>query len=218
MQAKSLRRLLIAGLAVTSLGFAASAQAETFRVRITNLTSNQIFSPPIVIAHPKNISPFKAGKPASPGLAELAEGGATSTLSDEMTALGADVALASGPIMPGQTGVVNLTTSGGNNRISALGMLISTNDAFFALNKAKITGQVNDHYVPAYDAGSEGNNEDCAFIPGPPCGGGSERDTAGAEGFVHVHSGIHGIADLDEEIFDWRNPVALVRVIRSPKP
>ena len=216
MQEKSLRRLLIAGLTVATMGFAASAQAETFRVRITNLTSNQIFSPPIVIAHPKNISPFKAGKAASPGLAELAEDGASSTLSDEMTALGADVALASGPIAPGQTGVVDITTSDGNNRISALGMLVSTNDAFFALNRAKITGKVNDHYVPAYDAGSEGNNEDCAFIPGPPCGSG-QRDTAGAEGFVHVHSGIHGIADLDEEAFDWRNPVALIRVIRSPK-
>jgi hypothetical protein len=217
MQAKSLRRLLIAGLAVTSLGFAASAQAETFRVRITNLTSNQIFSPPIVIAHPKTISPFTAGKVASPGLALLAEDGMSSDLSDEMTALGADVASASGPILPGKSGVVDITTTGGNNRISVLGMLVTTNDAFFALNTAKIIGKINNISVGAYDAGSEANNEDCAFIPGPPCGN-SQRDTAGAEGFVHVHSGIHGIASLAEETFDWRNPVALIRVIRSPKP
>ena len=133
-----------------------------------------------------------------------------------MTALGADVASASGPIAPGKTGVVNITTSDGNNRISALGMLITTNDAFFALNTARIDRKINDFFVRAYDAGSEANNEDCAFMPGPPCGG-SQRDTAGAEGFVHVHSGIHGIADLAEETFDWRNPVALIRVIRDPK-
>ena len=45
----------------------------------------------------------------------------------------------------------------------------------------------------AYDAGSEYNSEDCAFIPGPPFGNGGVRDTDGAEGYVQILSGIHGI-------------------------
>ncbi len=66
----------------------------------------------------------------------------------------------------------------------------------------------------AYDAGSEENNEDGAFIPGPPFGCCGGRATDGAEGFVHIHSGVHGIADLAPEVYDWRNPTAMIRVTR----
>lgn len=54
----------------------------------------------------------------------------------------------------------------------------------------------------------------CDHIPGPPCGKAFVRNTGGAEGYVHVHSGIHGIGDLVPEQFDWRNPVA--EVVISP--
>jgi hypothetical protein len=66
----------------------------------------------------------------------------------------------------------------------------------------------------AYDAGSEANSEDCDFIPGPPCGNGGVRDTDGAEGYVYIHSGIHGIGGLDPAEFDWLNPVATVKIER----
>lgn len=66
----------------------------------------------------------------------------------------------------------------------------------------------------AYDAGSEDNSEDCAYIPGPPCGNGDVRDTVGAEGYVYIHSGIHGIGDLEPAEFDWGNPVATVKIER----
>jgi len=38
-------------------------------------------------------------------------------------------------------------------------------------------------------------------------GGGSQRTPGGGEGVVHVHRGIHGIADLDASEYDWRNPM-----------
>jgi hypothetical protein len=38
------------------------------------------------------------------------------------------------------------------------------------------------------------------------------RDPEGAEEYVHIHSGIHGIGDLDPAEFDWRNPVATIRI------
>ena len=71
----------------------------------------------------------------------------------------------------------------------------------------------------AYDAGSEGNNEDCDFIPGP-CAMGSTnfRYEMGAEGYVYVHNGVHGIGmgavNLDPSAHDWRNPVARIKVMR----
>jgi hypothetical protein len=63
-----------------------------------------------------------------------------------------------------------------------------------------------------YDAGSEANSEFCEFIPGPPCENPGVRDTANAEGYVHIHAGIHGIGDLDASMFDWHNPVAEITI------
>ena len=46
--------------------------------------------------------------------------------------------------------------------------------------------------------------------------GGGGMPSGGEEGFVHVHSGIHGVGDLDEAARDWRNPVARIVVRRLP--
>jgi hypothetical protein len=78
--------------------------------------------------------------------------------------------------------------------------------------------------VPAFDAGSEANDQNCANIPGPRCGGaGSSPGTnAGDEGFVHISNGFHELGSMDDignEIlgpltYDWRNPVATITVRR----
>eukprot|EP00903_Cladosiphon_okamuranus_P016818 g15510.t1 len=58
---------------------------------------------------------------------------------------------------------------------------------------------------------TETNNELCAFIPGPGCPVDSGNEMAGpGEGFIHVHRGFHGVGDLAEAHYDWRNPVAEV--------
>ena len=41
------------------------------------------------------------------------------------------------------------------------------------------------------------------------------RDTEGAEGFVHIHSGIHGTGDLSPAEWDWQNPVVEIAVIEN---
>ena len=66
-------------------------------------------------------------------------------------------------------------------------------------------------FVPAYDAGTEINDESCDSIPGPVCGGEGMSGEDG-EGFVSVHRGIHGVADLPAETYDWRNPVASISI------
>ncbi len=104
---------------------------------------------------------------------------------------------------------------GGFRFLSMAGMLVTTNDAFFALRGARVPAHgIRTFRSPAYDAGSEANNEDCAFIPGPPCMNPNVRATENAEGYVHIHAGIHGIADLDPAEHDWRNPVAEITLRR----
>ena len=104
--------------------------------------------------------------------------------------------------------------------LSIVGMLVNSNDAFFALDSASLPGKRGESvtiYVGAFDAGSEGNNEHCGFVPGPACpaGSGNARSTADAEGFVHIHNGVHGIADLAASAYDWRNPVAKITITRT---
>ncbi len=108
---------------------------------------------------------------------------------------------------------VEIETKKGFRLLSAAGMLVSSNDAFFAVRGVPARSK-NDMAVDAvaYDSGTEHNSENCAYIPGPPCGNGGERDTDGAEGYVYIHAGIHGIGDLDPAEFDWRNPVATIMV------
>lgn len=205
------------GLVAAGLGlWAGAAAAETYNVRVTNLTRGQIISPPVVAAHLPNVAIFAAGEEASEGLAALAEDAASTLLVADLIGAGADVEEAAGGIPPGGYIDVVITTSAGNTQISAVGMLVTTNDAFFALNGVALPADSATYSVPAYDAGSEANNENCDYIPGPPCGNGGVRDTEGAEGFVHIHNGIHGDTSssgkLQADRDDWRNPVARVTV------
>jgi len=124
-----------------------------------------------------------------------------------------DFAVAAGPVEPGNSTTLEITSRGGFKFISVAGMLVSTNDAFFAVRDIRIRprGKVIAE-AKAYDAGSEANSEDCDYIPGPPCGSNAHDGENSSEGYVHVHAGIHGIADLNPAMHDWRNPVAKITI------
>jgi hypothetical protein len=195
-----------------------------YKVTITNLTRGQVFSPPIVIGHDRNFSLFTLGEAASDELAALAEGGATQPLVDQVYGL-YPYAVAGGPIMPGDSESVILEISKRNRSklISVAGMLVTTNDAFFAVRDIWFLGKGNLIVeAPAYDAGSEKNTEECKDIPGPPCGEPNEHPADEAEGYVHVHAGIYGIAPIEEEEDprlvpaenNWDNPVAQITIRR----
>ncbi|CAM9888429.1 unnamed protein product, partial [Scytosiphon promiscuus] len=63
--------------------------------------------------------------------------------------------------------------------------------------------------------GTEVNNELCTSIPGPGCDEDSGNiQNAPGEGFIHVHRGFHGVGDLAESSYDWRNPVAEVFIAK----
>jgi hypothetical protein len=201
---------LIVMCAILVSGVANAKDKET-RYEVT--TRGQVISPPIAISHNHHFELFSLGDSATPGLTALAEDGDTTVLKDELDASSSvyDYKEAGGAIMPGLSATVYIETKRGFDRLSVAGMLFTTNDAFFAVRgvnaRSKADGAVD---ARAYDAGSEVNSEQCAFIPGPPCGNPGKHDTTSAEGYVYIHPGIHDIGDLASAEFDWRNPVATI--------
>ncbi len=203
----------VAGL-LSLMALPAVASAQAYEVTITNLTRGQIFAPPVVYSHRSSFDLFAPGEPAIPELAGLAEDAANGPLIALLSAAPkvADVAVGGGAVMPGESITVPVKAWGRARNITALGMLVTTNDAFFSAEK-KVPAFSNSVYAIAWDAGSEANTQDCAHIPGPPCGNGGVRVEAGAEGYVYVHAGIQDRGSLSPEDHDWRNPVARI-VIR----
>ena len=172
---------LLALVLTAQFAFADSYRRGTkYEVTITNITRGQIFSPPVVISHKWGFRLFELGAPAADWLSPLAEDGMTDALTDYVSGLSSvrDYSVAAGPVLPGGSVTLTVVAKGHFKYISVAGMLISSNDAFFAVRNKKISrwGKVTAH-ATAYDAGSEANNEECDFIPGPPCGNGSARDT-----------------------------------------
>lgn len=226
---KRLRVLTVLAVATVLLAAttgAAFSQEAVYEVTITNLTPGQVLSPPVVVVHDPGITLFEAGAPASEPLRYLAEDGMTGPLVEGLEG-DPDVSgfgVAGGPVPPGQSIAVEVTAGSGPLVVSALGMLVTTNDGFFAVNSlpapnhrlrgVQTAGLLGRAYAHAWDAGTEANSESCEQIPGPPCGNPGVRNTDGAEGFVHIHAGIAGVADLSPEDLDWNNPVALVEVTR----
>ena len=192
-------------------------------VTITNLTKGQIFSPPVVVSHWPGFRLFEPGQPASDELAALAEDGMTDPLTGMLDGSPQVISygVAGDGIMPGHSASILLEASSAWSEISLASMLVSSNDAFVGLNGEHLPAFLRSRkfthalYAGAYDAGSEANTESCEHIPGPPCGSPGNRVTEGAEGYVYVHSGIHGTGDLDPSMLDWNNPVAKITIERA---
>lgn len=215
-------RLLHTTLAIALVGLAAvipaSAQVAAVEVSITNLTRGQVISSPVVISHSADYKLFVPGMPASDELAALAEDADTLPLEGLLATLPEvfDFGIGADVIPPGATLTVVIDATGSFRNITVAAMLVSTNDAFMAINGMELSGDSTMGTARAYDSGTEGNAELCEHIPGPPCDNPFVPNDTGAEGFVHVHAGIHGIGDLAADEFDWRNPVA--RIVMRPAP
>ena len=178
----------------------------------------RLISPPIVASHNDGITMFKAGTVASMDLQALAEDGNSSglaaTLGADMDVL--DVATFSAGIAPGASDSTIIMLDRSHTLLSVAGMLVTTNDAFIGLESVSDMSTVSYavFFAPVYDAGTEFNSEDCAYIPGPPCGNGGVHDPAPEEGFVHLSNGIHGQGSLAAETYDWGTYGARIEVKR----
>lgn len=218
------RKVCLMAFGVFLLSAAAFAQnPQRYEVTITNLTRGQTFTPVLVASHRAGVTLFELGTPASVPLEIVAEDGDVGPLAMLLESNPAvrDTTNSGPPpggfVLPGASKTLIVEGGGGFDHLSVAAMLIPTNDAFFAVNgvEAPEGNRTLTVYSPAYDAGTEANDELCASIPGPVCGGeGFNASRAGAEGYVHIHAGIHGIGDLAPAVYDWRNPVAKITIRR----
>jgi len=191
---------------------------RTYHVTITNTTAHQIITPPVVIAHNHRYHLFRVGNkmhPASDELATMAETGNNEPLA-MMASHNPNVAAVetgAGGIEPGMSQTITIMAPK-KTLFTVAGMLASSNDAF--TSATHIRAPKKRRYAHAmsmtYDAGSEMNNEECDYLPGPPCGGEMNKRTETGEGFVTIHNGIHGVGGLMPKMFDWRGPTAMVRI------
>ena len=221
-----MRAAALFGVVMVLTGSAAMAEDDrgrrTFEVTITNITKGQVFSPPVLVTHNRRIALFEVGAPAIDELALVAEDGLAQPLTDLANDQRevAEAIAGAGPIPPGASAIYEINSRRNFPLLSVVTMMVNTNDAFIAINSERLPRSKNGtatYYALGYDAGSEANNEDCAFIPGPACamGSGNMRATEDAEGYVHIHNGVHGIADLGPAAYDWRNPVARITIRRT---
>lgn len=221
---KKSRVIIITGFIVCNLISSNWAFAgNQYEIVITNLTRGQIFSPILVATHRKEVKLFELGAPASPELAALAQDGETDELTDMLFSMAVGNVAAVGnvvvssPLLPGATVTIEIPAVRTFNYISLAAMIVTTNDGFIALNGIKApTGKYPETYMsPAYDAGSEANDEMCDYIPGPPCNSHYQASAMAGEGYIHIHAGIQGVGDLAPAEFDWRNPVAKITIRRK---
>ncbi len=215
--------------------YGATAGAAEFNVRIVNLTNGIWYTPFLVTAHPEGTSLFTTGQPASASLQAMAEGGDISGLVADLTGLGATIAEnpAGGLLPPAMSTNVDMNTDGtSNGLLSVVAMLLPTNDAFAGLNAITLPTAPGTYVynVPAYDSGTEANDElltgggapGVPGIPADPGGltgtGGTGSAAADANTNVHIHRNTlgdtnptAGSSDLDSTVHRWLNPV--VRVV-----
>lgn len=231
-----MNKTLSAALLAASLSAAPSANAVDFDVQITNLSNAIHFTPFLVAAHPAGNNLFLTGQPASANLQAMAEGGDIAGLVTDVTALGATIVEnpAGGLLAPASSIQFNMNTDGtSNDYLSAVAMLLPTNDAFAGLNAIEIPTIPGTYVfnVPAYDAGTEANDElitgggapGAAGIPADPGGlagtGGTGAAGTDANPNVHIHRGslgdtnaAAGNSDLDSRVHRWLNPVIRVTI------
>ena len=237
------RLLLVVVVSFVALITATTASAApgpaTYEVTITNLTTGQALTPPVVATHRKPFHVFEVGDRASFEVKEIAENGNNgpllATLAGEQQVF--DMAEGStGPLVPaadpggsgfGDSVTLSITSAKGAKYLSFASMLICTNDGFTGIDGVRLPKKVGDTVTlstAGYDAGTEINTEDFANIV-PPCQGligissgdpgTGSSDPALAEGvIIRHHPGIMGGNDLVPGVHGWVDPVVEVVIER----
>jgi len=216
---RNIRIAICSSLLATSLLSATSwaGDMRQYQVTLTNLTPGQPITPMLVATHKPGMSFFTPGSAPAPEMAPLAEAGNGHPMADKLATMDgiSGVVVGSSVTLPGGNSTVTVSAREGDH-LSLGAMLGNTNDAFAGLADVSLPKgkRVITYMAPAYDAGTETNDELCATVPGPACGGEALSPSDSGEGFVTIHNGIHGIGDLNAAILDWRNPVAEVTIQR----
>lgn len=209
--------LTAAALLIPSAEGSGKNRAREWRVTISNLTpaGSQPLSPPLLVVHSRGADVWSPGTIATHPVAAIAEDADNAPAESALTGYPGVLSVETGgggPIPPGETHSFTVQTRSEFDRLTVLTMLVNTNDAFTGLDSLHVHGNGLTRSTNAYDAGSERNNEQMAFIPGPCCGHPFVRDPEGA--VIRMHEGITGRGDLDPAVYGWTGPVARIQVAR----
>lgn len=229
---------LAAPLLIPLLGGPATASHSTavYRVTITNLTTSQPLSPPVVATHRPGVRVFPVGRVASGELAAIAQAGNQVPLAmalennrrvRDVVDVGRPLSR-SGTTTGGFSDTADLQiTAGPGDRLSFATMLICTNDGLTGLDRARLPRHGSVAYaVTGYDAGREDNTErsgdlvdPCSALgptalAGDPNGNDDVGPATSPPHRIAPHPGIAGGADLDPATHGWPDPVAVVTVTR----
>lgn len=201
----------------------AGAANRSYEVTVVNLTHHQPFSPVAAVMHTAGYQGMILGRQASLGLEDLAESGDNSAFLSEAQANASVSNTAAGneAITPGAQGTLTLTGSG--TLLTITSMLVNTNDAIIAVNELELgklsKGETMSLSARAYDAGTEGNSETAAEVPGPAAGGEGFNPARNDRNFVVVHPGVISMDDglstsALSEAHRFDNPVAKIMIKR----
>ncbi len=216
---------LIAVLGVPAANAIKKGGPRDYAVTLTNLTENQILTPPVFAAHTQAADVFDIGTPASKEVQEIAENGNLAPLAEALpgvrgvktSGIGAG---AEGPLGPGAVRSFEFSTHPRAWLFSTVQMVVCTNDAFTGLDSVQLPrhkGETVHIYVFAWDAGTEKNTD--AFVDFvPPCspegiGTGESNPALAENGFISPHPGLSGEAKADFA-FDPDAAVAVYEITR----
>ena len=225
--------VLLAGVA-SAHGRGDERRLLTYRVKLTNLTHGQPFSPPVAATHNGGVHEFRMGRLATDQLAAIAQDGDPGPMSALLSGsphvtravnVGRPLTPA-GSVAGGFSDSVTFTIQAREgDRFSIATMLICTNDGFTGLDSVKLPDEGHATYwLNAYDAGREQNTERSVDIVDPCSALGpvtlagdpnGNRDAAVATvpaQVIQPHPGIHGGGDLSPSLHDWTDPVAKVTI------
>jgi len=210
---KTTLSLSIASAIILPLSLASADSQKTVKISLTKI-SNVLFTPPIFALCKRKMTPIaRIGHPASELLEPLAEGGDTAGLAELFAGKNCSYASHPAPVFPGETITVELAGRK-SSYLHMASMLLPTNDGFIYSSGHRVKNIKKRRHMSlnAVDAGTEVNDELCAHIPGPQCGGEGFNADRVDNNFVRPHPGIQGFSEVSAETYNWGDPVAVIKV------
>ncbi len=201
------------------------ASKMSYDITVTNLSSNQPMSPFAAKLHASSFTAWQVGAAASVALEELAEGGDNASVLALSEAGVYSSVSGGGAIGPGSS--ENITIESGEYsdiNLTLVSMLVNTNDAFTGRTNLDLSGLTigtsQTHYLPVYDAGTEGNSELDDTIPGPADGGEGFNMARDDVDYVARHPGVVGVDQgYSESVLNsthgFDSPVAMFTITRT---
>jgi hypothetical protein len=175
----------------------------------------------VFATHNQDFKLFTLGQPARPELALLSQTGRPFFLRDALAATPGvgqvftvppsfppTVPLTDIVLCPGKSITTTVVAKGNNRYLSLAAMIFPTNDGFIAVNGVRLP-EGNEPlvvYSPAYDSGSEENDELCPDIPSLTFAGFPFPSNSSATGLTTCPNGLGADNDVNSDLTNPNSP------------